>query len=410
MLPLRLLLNLFIVLMASSCFFVPKQDFPIGSIFHDVSNPVAPIPEGELLVQTQRHKVLISIIDSGVDYTHPSLHKNIRYSTFGLKNGIKGLGLDLSGDDANFSDLHPFPMIIDPMTGERLKDEIFGGFSHGTHVAGLALRGGLLENAKGEKLLADDLLGHVPIRLLPLNEEGLNAVKEMYPEHAEDAMWTYEMFSALKFPMNMYAAINFAHREGTRVVNMSLGLDSQEFTNSQAREVLRVGVEEYIVQNIQKDWKNILFVFAAGNESQVVRDGHYPSAIKSSNTITVGALDDKSTKIASYTNYGNLVDIFILGSDIRSIIPGTESALKSGTSMAAPLITNLAAKILLLAPCLTSKEIKEIILDSASEKTLSVSLNTRGQENVIPLKEMKVKVANFQEAKEMAKVIGARCK
>jgi subtilisin family serine protease len=66
---------------------------------------------------------------------------------------------------------------------------------------------------------------------------------------------------------------------------------------------------------------------------------------------TVGATD-KTDAIASYSNYGSIVDIFAPGSEILSTWIGGTTATNtiSGTSMASPHIAGLAAYLLGLEP------------------------------------------------------------
>jgi subtilisin family serine protease len=90
---------------------------------------------------------------------------------------------------------------------------------------------------------------------------------------------------------------------------------------------------------------------------------------RTENVITVGALDPNSS-IASYSNYGNNVDIFAPGSSIYSAYNGDNTSIQgmSGTSMAAPIVSGMCALYLegdLLAE--PSKVRSKIISDCSSD-------------------------------------------
>lgn len=125
-----------------------------------------------------------------------------------------------------------------------------------------------------------------------------------------------------------------------------------------------------------KRYPHILFVFSAGN-SGLDNDlfHHYPSRVKLDNTITVAATNGDF--LASFSNYGkDKVDIGAPGVGIQSILPrvySTDSSnmlstASSGTSMAAPYISNLAAQILNANPKLRPWQIKKIILETGDQK------------------------------------------
>ena len=85
------------------------------------------------------------------------------------------------------------------------------------------------------------------------------------------------------------------------------------------------------------------------------------------NLLTVGAVDRAGDE-ASFTSYGPTVKVHANGYQVESFIPGGERVALSGTSMAAPQVTNLAAKMLAVNPRLTPAQLIEIIVGSA-EKT-----------------------------------------
>jgi subtilisin family serine protease len=123
------------------------------------------------------------------------------------------------------------------------------------------------------------------------------------------------------------------------------------------------------------DAHGVLMVHAAGNGNRDIdAGGNFPTAVyldggMAKNWIEVGATSWKggAALVASFSNYGQKrVDVFAPGEDILSTIPGNKYERDSGTSMAAPMVTGLAALMLSYYPDLTAADVKRIILQSAS--------------------------------------------
>jgi hypothetical protein len=121
------------------------------------------------------------------------------------------------------------------------------------------------------------------------------------------------------------------------------------------------------------DAHGVLMVHAAGNdgENTEVKPSFptpvYLSGGRAQNWIEVGASSWKGgdSLVASFSNYShNLVDVFAPGVDILSTVPGGYERL-SGTSMASPVVTGLAALLMDYFPNLNASEVKRIILASA---------------------------------------------
>jgi subtilisin family serine protease len=88
--------------------------------------------------------------------------------------------------------------------------------------------------------------------------------------------------------------------------------------------------------------------------------------------VTVGASGwrDDSTLAAPVSNYGQAtVDLFAPGMSITSTIPGSQYAAYSGTSMAAPVVTGVAALIRSRYPKLTAVQVKAILMQSVTKVT-----------------------------------------
>lgn len=123
-----------------------------------------------------------------------------------------------------------------------------------------------------------------------------------------------------------------------------------------------------------------LFVVAAGNEKENNDvSAQYPAnySLTLDNVISVGAIDVNNRR-ADFSSYGEkTVNIYAPGEDIYSTLPYNSYGYKSGTSMAAPHVTGVAALLLSKDPTLTATELKDIILNNADDITISTPDGTQ---------------------------------
>jgi thermitase len=114
--------------------------------------------------------------------------------------------------------------------------------------------------------------------------------------------------------------------------------------------------------------KGILIVCATGNVSADIdqkESAYYPAAYGLSNIISVSA-HDRNLKLPKFSNFGKkVVDIAAPGKDIKSSVPLNHSGIWSGTSMAAPFVTGVAALLKSNFKNLTAQDLKEILNSSA---------------------------------------------
>jgi uncharacterized protein (DUF885 family) len=224
-------------------------------------------------------------------------------------------------------------------------------YQHGTHVAGIAMAGNpyaRLANARIE-------FGHT---LLP------------------DPCPTRELHERAAAAFGSY--IDFVRRTGARVVNMSWSgnLRSYEVELEQCgigkdlaeRKAL---AREYYDLHYKALFRalasapEVLFVTSAGNAgNNPTFNDAYPSGIVLPNLVSVGAVD-KAGDEASFTSYGPTVLLHANGYQVDSVVPGGRRIALSGTSMASPQVTNLAAKMLAVKPSLKPAEVIAIMRATA---------------------------------------------
>ncbi|WP_077155637.1 S8 family serine peptidase [Bacteroides bouchesdurhonensis] len=161
-----------------------------------------------------------------------------------------------------------------------------------------------------------------------------------------------------EYDKDIATAIRYAVDNGAKVINMSLG----KYTSPNAEMV-----NEAIAYAAKKD---VLLVQAAGNNKKDIDDiAYFPSAKDKSgaifsNYLRVGA-SDKQGKMCSFSNYGRKeVDVFAPGEDITSVTAGNEYMKSQGTSVAAPVVTAVAAMLRAYFPKLKAAQVKDILIKS----------------------------------------------
>jgi subtilisin family serine protease len=217
-------------------------------------------------------------------------------------------------------------------------DVMAGDPMHGTHVTGIIAAE--RNNGKGMDGICDNVRVMM-IRAVPNGDE-----------HDKD----------------IALAIRYAVDNGARVINMSFGKNlspEKSWVDSAVRYA---------------ESKGVLLIHAAGNDNaDVDTTDNFPnpnfrhSTYVASNWITVGASSDPLAEpgfpsyTASFSNYGKKeVDVFAPGTRIYSTLPGGRNyGNLQGTSMAAPVVTGVAAFLLEYYPNLTAQQVKYCIEKSA---------------------------------------------
>lgn len=156
-------------------------------------------------------------------------------------------------------------------------------------------------------------------------------------------------------------AIRYAVDNGAQIVNMSFG---KGYSPAKASVDSAVRYAES---------KGVLLVHAAGNEGENNDETpSYPTPVltggtRAANWIEVGASSWKplASLPAEFSNYGReQVDLFAPGVDILSTVPGGGLKRESGTSMAAPVVSGVAALLMAYFPELSAMQVRDILLES----------------------------------------------
>lgn len=278
-----------------------------------------------------KRQVIVALIDTGVDITHPELSGSIWTNT----GEIPGDGIDNDGNG-----------YIDDVYGWNFYDnnaQVFTGAddNHGTHSAGTiaAARNGI-----GTVGICDPAYVKIMVIKTLGTSSGVGTVS------------------------NVVKAIRYAQANGASICNLSFGT---------------MKYSEELYQAIKDS--EMLFIVAAGNGDasgngySIDEQPMYPASFELDNIISVANLRFDG-QLDRASNYGmRSVDLAAPGNYILSTITGNDYAYMSGTSMAAPMVTGTAAMLYSCDASLSLMDVRNRILQSARPlESLSGKVATGG--------------------------------
>lgn len=202
-------------------------------------------------------------------------------------------------------------------------------------------------------------------------------------------------------------SILYAVENGAKVINMSFGKGYVK-DKSIVDKAVRIAMEN-----------DVLLIHAAGNDGiDLDTNPNFPNRFYADSLgltkgaaeawITVGATQWKNDAdlVATFSNYGQkTVDVFAPGVKINSTTPGSEYKELDGTSMAAPVVSGLAALIRSYFPELSAVEVKEIIMQSVTRIDHRVRVrDSEGRRRRVPMDQICISggVVNAFRAIELA--------
>jgi subtilisin family serine protease len=277
-------------------------------------------------ITTGSPSVVVGVIDTGIDYNHPDLAANMFRNTADCNSN--GVDDDGNGFIDDCYGINPAYGTSDPMDDH----------SHGTHVAGTIGAAG--NNGVG-------VVGvNWNVRLMAckfLDADGFGS--------------TSGAVACLQYFATMY----------------DRGVNLVATNNSWGGGGFSFALRDAIDQHRQR---GILFVAAAGNST---RDNDlsvsYPANYYLPNVISVAATT-RNDGLASFSNFGRrTVHLGAPGAEILSTVPGGGYATFSGTSMASPHVTGVAALLKAQDPGRDWKTIKNLLLTGGDPVPAGTNIN-----------------------------------
>ena len=267
--------------------------------------------------------VTIAVIDTGIDYQHPDLINQMWINTNEIPdNGIDDDGNGYVDDIYGWDFYHNDSSIchyIETANGYTANPD--DNDNHGTHIAGI------IAASAGNSIGIAGVAANTNVRLMSLKIHGGTGSSG-------------SVANAIK-------AIRYAESMGADICNLSWGTTNY----SQALEIV---IRE----------SSMLFVTAAGNNG--INNNStpvFPANLRLPNLLSVAFIDSKGN-LDSTSNYGvSTVDIAAPGKDIYSTLVGTYG-YSSGSSMAAPHVTGLAAMIYAYHEHVYPSQVKELIINT----------------------------------------------
>ena len=261
-------------------------------------------------------KVVVGIVDTGVDYLHNDLNENIYINSGEI--GLDKYGHDKrtngKDDDGNgfVDDWHGWDLA--GADGYSQDNDPHPGNIHGTHVAGTI--GAKINNQIGVAGTANN------VKLLPIkiaNDDPNN-----------------------KSVINGFQGILYASIMGADIINCSWGGSSYS------------KAEQEIIDSVTS-WGSLV-IGACGNDNLLT--SQYPASYIG--VISVAAIDSNKL-ISSFSNISPSVDVSAPGVGILATIPNNYYMKMDGTSMAAPIVSGVAAMVKGFYKNFSSEQIKEQI-------------------------------------------------
>ncbi|MBA2339790.1 MAG: S8 family serine peptidase [Pyrinomonadaceae bacterium] len=260
--------------------------------------------------------VVVAVLDSGVDYTHPDLAGN-------MWTRPANISAYTDRELGRVDDVYGFNAVDN--SGDPMDEN-----GHGTHCAGIIGAEG--DNNQG----IAGVNWHVQIMPLKFMSKG--------------------GFGTTKAAIEAINYVIDRKRAGVNVRIISASWGSTVKSRALETAIKRAGEE------------GILFVAASGNSSaDSDRSPHYPASYKLDNVLSVAALN-RNDELASFSNYGaKTVHVAAPGAEILSTWLGNAYEEHSGTSMATPEVSGIAALVLATNENFTVTELRERLLNSVDK-------------------------------------------
>ncbi len=273
--------------------------------------------------------------------------------------------------------------------------QVFGNFAHGTHVAGITAGHSTKVEPENRPFAVKIIPTEVKLPFSKLFAESgtfrtmVRAGNAALPTSLREMLLSLALHYLAKQQSKIFTNIgHYVNVRGADVANGSFGtgyaqakmivttlynvvIKAENRNPAKIEELTREFLQQVLIGSraMIETAPNTLFVFAAGNDgSDNDKFPVSPANLRGENTITVAATL-RNRELASFSNYGKMVDVAAPGVGIYSLYPGDEHGLMSGTSQAAPYVAGVAATIKNQNTSLRPDEVKEILIGTVDSKS-----------------------------------------
>ncbi len=280
-------------------------------------------------ITTGNSDVVIAVVDSGIDRSHPDLMDRT------WRNGFELYGTPGVDDDNNgyVDDIYGWDFCNSPDNSSAVRctspedPDPSDEYGHGTRVAGIAAATG--NNGIGVT--------------------GVSWRARLMSVKSQD-QYRFGTVSSVS------DAVNYAVANGADFVNLSLSIAVDKST-CQSYTTLRTAVE-------QATASGVLVVAASGNNSSISQVS-CPASLD--DAVAVGATNDFDMR-AWFSNSGPELDVVAPGEEIYSTEMGGTYDYDSGTSFSTPFVTGLFALLKSYSPALKYSDIRSVIEVTTDDK------------------------------------------
>lgn len=301
----------------------------------------------------------ITVIDSAIDFTHEYLKKHQS------NHGVYDVHMDKPLDET-----------------KRKLLMFFGEYTHATHVAGI-IASKLNDNQNNNGLINCAYFVKVGSKI----DKDAFLKLEKYLDKVNPKLANLSIAEQYKLAIEHTIKKHNISADNNPTSILEAHLKIQNIFNTHMDEQNQIWVDLF------NKFPYTLFIIAAGNDSRLLSGKKYQTEmlpqtwesyknklmsgaipgfkslvaqINLPNTITVASYEGEQLSLSPFSNYGKeYVDILADGQDINSTLPDNKWGNNSGTSMAAPQITGLAATILEQNLNLEVEELKKEIFNKA---------------------------------------------